>query len=253
MRNELVISTPPANAPLALRKKLTNGAEEQKWLSGADELFAWMGRHQDEKESWWRAQSATIALLKQAHHSLAKAQDRMSEQAERIALLETLATTDELTGLMNRRGFMEQFSREIDRTSRDQSEGGLLMLIDLDNFKSINDTHGHAAGDAALKLAAGTLAADIRTMDCVGRLGGDEFVVLLANTDRKKAALRAQGIVKKLNSLSLIWNGIEIPVRASLGLKEYKKGDTTTRIFGDADDAMYAQKLENKLLQQKEA
>src|SRR5690606_4208354 len=129
-----------------------------------------------------------------------------------------------------------------------QSEGGLLILIDLDNFKAINDTYGHQAGDAALKLVAATLSADIRLMDTAARLGGDEFVLLLANTDRIKAAARARDLIGRLNALSLIWLGAEIPVRASLGLREYTSGDTAERIFGDADTAMYESKLGNKFL-----
>lgn len=215
-----------------------------KWLAGADEVLGWLSRHEEEKESWTRIQATTIALLRQAEKSLENAQ-------ERIRHLEAIATTDELTGIHNRRGFFEQFYKELDRTNRDQSEGGLLILIDLDNFKSINDTYGHAAGDAALKLVAATLAADIRTMDTAARLGGDEFVLLLANTSRKKAAVRARDLVGRLNALSLVWCGAEVPVRASVGLRDYIKGDTAERIFGDADAAMYENKLGNKYLSKK--
>lgn len=219
-----------------------NGA---KWLSGADELLGWLSRQQDKN-----AHGTALSLLRQAEKSLQAAQARISEQDARIRQLETLATTDELTGLNNRRGFFDNFDRELDRARRGQSEGGLLILIDLDNFKAINDTYGHQAGDAALKLVAATLGAHIRIMDTAGRLGGDEFVLLLANTDRTKAAGRARDLVRKLNSLSLVWMGTEIPVRASLGLREYKGGDTAERIFGDADSAMYESKLGNKLMQQ---
>lgn len=216
-----------------------------KWLSGADEVLGWLSRREEEKETLARLQATTMALLKQAERSLEAAQ-------ERIHLLESITTTDELTGINNRRGFFEQFYKELDRANRGQSEGGLLVMIDLDNFKMINDTYGHQAGDAALKLVASTLAADIRTMDTAARLGGDEFVLLLANTCRKKAATRARNLVTQLSSLSLIWLGIEIPVRASVGLREYTKGDTAERIFGDADAAMYENKLGNKYLAKKQ-
>ena len=219
------------------------GANGNKWLSGADELIGWLSR-QPEKAG----QSTTMHLLRQAQKSLETAQARIREQEERIAHLEQIATTDELTGICNRRGFFTQFYKELDRATRGQSEGGLLILIDLDNFKAINDTYGHQAGDAALKLVAATLSADIRLMDTAARLGGDEFVLLLANTDRIKAAARARDLIGRLNALSLIWLGAEIPVRASLGLREYVSGDTAERIFGDADTAMYESKLGNKFL-----
>lgn len=216
-----------------------------KWLSGADELLGWLSRAQDKDTN-----GTAVALLRQAEKSLQAAQSRIAEQAERICHLEMLATTDELTGLSNRRGFFTVFHKELDRARRGMNKGGLLVLIDLDNFKNINDTYGHQAGDAALKLVAATLAAHIRIMDTAARLGGDEFVLLLANTDRSGAAVRARDLVRRLNSLSLIWMETEIPVRASLGLREYKGGDCAERIFGDADNAMYENKLGNKLMQQ---
>lgn len=218
-----------------------------KWLSGADELLGWLSRHPGKEKP---SSLQTLSLLRQAEKSLQAAQERIREQEERIQQLEQIATTDELTGLNNRRGFFAQFYKELDRTTRGQSAGGLLILIDLDNFKAINDTYGHQAGDAALKLVASTLAADIRLMDTAGRLGGDEFVLLLTNTDRTKAAGRARDLVGRLNALSLVWMGMEIPVRASLGLREYTQGDTAERIFGDADTAMYECKLGNKFLPQ---
>ncbi len=248
MQNELTINTNNGHVLGGLTP--ANGT---KWLSGADELLGWLSRHKEEKDSWWRAQSATIALLKQAEKSLEAAQARLQEQQERISQLEAIATTDELTGINNRRGFFTQFYKELDRANRGQSEGGLLIMIDLDNFKAINDTHGHQAGDMALKLVAKTLVADIRIMDTAARLGGDEFVLLLSNTDRIKAAARARDLVGRLNSLSLIWFGAEIPVRASLGLREYAKGDTPERIFSDADASMYENKLGNKFINQQEA
>lgn len=227
---------------------LTPASGNSKWLSGADELLVWLSRHNTRKAAAAGQDAQALALLKQAERSLAAAQDRIRAQEERIAHLEAIATTDELTGLQNRRGFFAQFHKELDRTNRRMSAGGLLILIDLDNFKAINDTYGHQAGDAALKLVAATLSADIRAMDTAARLGGDEFVLLLANTDRTKAAARARDLIGQLNSLSLVWFGAEIPVRASLGLREYTKGDTAERIFGDADSAMYESKLGNKLM-----
>ena len=119
-------------------------------------------------------------------------------------------------------------------------------MVDLDNFKMINDTYGHAAGDAALKLVAKTLGTSSRTMDSCARLGGDEFVLLLTDTAREKALARAQNLIKQLNSLSLVWYGAEIPVRASLGLQDYKKGDSIEGIFSEADAKMYDSKRSTK-------
>lgn len=197
-------------------------------------------------ENWWHGMGAVLALLRQTHAMILNAEARLEEQERRIALLENLATTDELTGLMNRRGFYQTFTQELDRAARGLSAGGLLVLVDLDNFKTINDVHGHLAGDAALRLVARSLQHDIRTMDAAARLGGDEFVLLLSGADRKETAQRAQMLAWRLNHLSLTWQGEEIPVHASLGLKNYKGGDQPDRIFNEADQTLYAAKRRKK-------
>lgn len=232
--------------PKGLRRRDSAGGE--KWLSSADEVIDYLQRHEDEKQSWWRTTSAALALLKSAAHMVEKAKETISVQQGRIQILEDLATTDELTGLMNRRGFFGAFERELDRAAREKDGmgGGLLILIDLDNFKAINDTYGHLAGDAALKLVGRTLAHDVRTMDVAARLGGDEFVLLFADTARPAALERAQKLVWRLNHLSLVWYGAEIPVRASLGIREYKSGDKADRIFSEADVRLYASKQNAK-------
>ena len=186
------------------------------------------------------------------HMTLKDAQQIIAEQKIRINELSKLATTDELTGILNRRGFMQIFERELDRVNREKKsglnrlKGGLLIMIDLDNFKAINDTYGHNAGDAALKLVAKTLQRDIRKMDIVGRLGGDEFVMLFTGTTKDKALPRIQHLIKTLNNMSFIWEGAEIPVRASLGIKEYKPGDKIGRIFSAADTALYSNKARSR-------
>lgn len=209
------------------------------WLHEADKLLADL----DNKTSdiWSQSYTSTAELLKKAQEIIAKSEDRIQE-------LERLSMTDELTGIMNRRGFLKTFNRELDRVNRGQSEGGLLIMIDLDNFKAINDNHGHAAGDMALKVVASTLANDIRLMDIVARMGGDEFVISFANTNRKAALERAQFLIKKLNNLSFVWQGDEVDVRASLGLREYKKGCKANKIFSDADKNMYENKKQIKKL-----
>lgn len=184
----------------------------------------------------------TMALLEYANRLIEAAEAHIAAQDERINHLINLSVTDELTGLRNRRGFYQAFMGELDRCDRGQSVGGLLVLIDLDNFKTINDTHGHAAGDACLRLVARTIGAQVRAMDTTARLGGDEFVILLSNTTKEEAARRAHTLAWQLNNLALAWYGEEIPVRASLGLKSFGKGDCADKIFNDADLQLYATK-----------
>lgn len=202
-----------------------------------------------EREGWWRTMSATLAFVKWAAVRLEIADKKIAQQEERIRTLEELTMTDELTGLLNRRGFTDAFVREMDRTERGHSTGGLIIMVDLDNFKMINDTYGHAAGDASLRLVARMLESNSRVMDTCARLGGDEFVLMLANTERDKALVRAQNLIRQLNSLSLVWYGAELPIRASLGLKDYSPGEKLEDILGEADLHLYAQKRRNKGLE----
>ena len=199
-----------------------------------------------ETDNLWRLTKAALAAVRNLQGDLHAVKHELIQSQNRVHSLERIATTDELTGLVNRRGFMDAFEKEMDRTNRGQTNGGLLIMVDMDNFKSINDTYGHAAGDAALCLTAQTLSAHIRKMDVAARLGGDEFVLLFSNADRIGAVDRAQKLARKLNSLTLKWNGNRIPVRASLGIQDYAKGDSIETVFSKADSLMYQAKGERR-------
>lgn len=189
---------------------------------------------------------ALIGLLKTAHSLIAQAETHIANQNRRIRELEDLLTTDELTGLSNRRGFFDALRRELDRTNRDAREGGLLIMIDLDKFKAINDTYGHLAGDACLKKVGAFLNSEIRDMDVAARLGGDEFVLLFPKATRKKAERRAQDMAERFNSLTVEWDGQTIPVRASFGLKEYGPGTILSHLLDSADKKLYEHKKQRK-------
>lgn len=195
----------------------------------------------------------TMGFINHAQALMNAAERTIAEQQSRIAALEALATTDELTSIKNRRGFNESFLHELECCKRGTSKGGLLVMIDLDNFKAANDTYGHQAGDAVLKLVAKTLSGEIRATDCVARLGGDEFVLLFANTTKDEASTRAQMIAYQLNNLSLAWYGDLIPVRASVGLKAFGGDDRAENILHSADGTLYAMKAERRTQQESEA
>lgn len=198
------------------------------------------------RDGLWRLLSATMAVLNHTHAELDRTKDLITEYETRLLQLETLATTDELTGLKNRRGFVEAFNQEMDRLHRGLSKGGVLVLIDLDNFKVINDTYGHLVGDECLKLVGRLLHNTIRTMDTACRLGGDEFVLLLTNAEKDQALERIQTLAWELNHLSLDIDGKNVPICASVGVKDYKDGDCVDMVFEAADAALYAHKEERK-------
>lgn len=245
--NKQMLKTEDFNAVMALKDALEYTSDfdfssHRKLLKSALARADEMRTHQD---SLTQAFGITLSAYQQIAQELEAAHHRIQE-------LERLATTDEMTGLVNRRGFMESFEKEVDRTNRGMSTGGLLIMIDLDNFKMINDTYGHAAGDEALKLVAKTLQSHIRKMDVAARLGGDEFVLLFANAGKTRALGRAQSLALKLNSLTLKWQGHKIPVRASIGIKDYSEGDQIDTIFAQADATMYEAKAQSRE-QRKEA
>ncbi|MCB1782708.1 MAG: GGDEF domain-containing protein [Alphaproteobacteria bacterium] len=188
-----------------------------------------------------------IDLLRAAHTMIGQAEQQIAVRDQRIAELEGLLTTDELTNLSNRRGFFEALEREVDRTNRGNGEGGLLIMIDLDHFKAINDTYGHLAGDAVLREVGFFLQKEIRHMDVAARLGGDEFVLLFPQANSQKARRRAEDMAMRFNTLSILWDGIEIYIKGSFGLKDYGPGEKIENILEAADRSLY----ENKRLRQR--
>jgi len=171
------------------------------------------------------------------------AERRIAELRERVDQLEKLAMTDELTGLLNRRGFGSELQRTLALASR-YEEPGLLVYVDLDGFKLVNDTYGHAAGDAVLRRVSRLLTDNLRRTDFVGRLGGDEFALLLPRTSRERGANRIQALRRMLNPVVVMWKGATITVHASLGVQTYG-GDSDAdgaQLLSRADASMYQMK-----------
>jgi len=177
---------------------------------------------------------------------LAEAERLIAAQERRIRQLEELADTDMLTGLMNRRGFERFFGAELARMRRHHSTGGYLLLIDLDFFKQINDTHGHPAGDACLKAVGKILSGFTRIVDAAGRFGGDEFAVLLTQTDADRAAARIETLRDVLGDLTVAWNGQALRLGASIGGAPVRKDSTPEAAYHEADKRLYMDKLRRK-------
>lgn len=176
-----------------------------------------------------------IGKLKSAARA---AEKKLVDQNKRISHLEQISTTDELTGILNRRGFEEEFRRVLARAHR-HGEEGVLVYVDLDDFKPINDTYGHAAGDEVLRQAGRILMENVRGSDTVARIGGDEFCVLLVNTSRLEGTERAEALNRTLNSAIISWNERRIAIRASFGLQAFTARDNAKELLCCADAAMY--------------
>jgi diguanylate cyclase (GGDEF)-like protein/PAS domain S-box-containing protein len=164
----------------------------------------------------------------------------ISERKELARRLEYSVDHDFLTGLFNRRHFEHRLGNETSRASRYGAPGAVL-IIDLDNFKDVNDTFGHKAGDDVLKGVAGLLRERLRHTDVVARFGGDEFAVLLPQTDADRAQSVAEELVKALGRQTAVLADHTIHITASIGVTLFE-GLTDTEALAYADLAMYEAK-----------
>jgi two-component system cell cycle response regulator len=160
----------------------------------------------------------------------------LMEESNRLAML------DPLTGLLNRRAFIAAMERQIALLER-HGEGFCLLLLDVDHFKTLNDQHGHATGDAVLLHLGITLPASVRRSDVVGRWGGEEFVITLTIKDPARAAARAETIRQAIANMTVRdASGLPVSVTASIGVAAAAFGDTVEQLVERADKAMYAAK-----------
>ena len=143
--------------------------------------------------------------------------NEITERKRLEAELEKLATTDSLTNTLNRRQLTKIVNHELERANRYEHYTSIIML-DIDYFKEINDTHGHATGDVVLQKTAKTLSAGLRNTDSLGRYGGDEFVIVLPETERLEAEQIAERLRSKVEKQEAFHDGQNIQISVSLGL-----------------------------------
>jgi diguanylate cyclase (GGDEF)-like protein len=164
---------------------------------------------------------------------------------ERMEELEREASEDALTGLDNRRRFERELSRAMARSRRDRSTGALLIL-DIDDFKRVNDSQGHPAGDRLIREIAAVLRRRTRESDSLARLGGDEFAVILPRCSREEAQIAAEAIAREVREQQS--NDESGPVTVSVGVAMFGDDPRTSSatVFSEADTAMYAAKDEGR-------
>lgn len=156
--------------------------------------------------------------------------------------LSWLADHDPLTGLFNRRRFQSELDRILSESKR-YSRSGALLFFDLDQFKYVNDTRGHHAGDALLKLVASQLSRLVRSTDIISRLGGDEFAIVISETDQNGALQVAQKITEYLGDVEMPILEHAYKVSASIGIALFPEhGGSVQELLSNADLAMYQAK-----------
>jgi diguanylate cyclase (GGDEF)-like protein/PAS domain S-box-containing protein len=242
------IATPPAAVLRAVATLLGRNSEEPMQTTAGDGRFVvicpsqtrfgepaalaiWRephGRFWDQDELMLAASATGIVRVILEHEAI---QREMARQAR----------TDPLTGLLNRRAFMDEMARRIDRLDRENLPG-TLMFVDLDNFKDLNDTVGHEAGDEALCLTAALLRATVRPTDLVARLGGDEFALWLDGADDLTAAERAEALrLDAPRLLGEVAGGAGPKLSMSIGIATRWPGhnEELETLLHRADQAMY--------------
>lgn len=164
---------------------------------------------------------------------------------EKNKRLDLLAKTDQLTGLYNRRYMLDLIEERI-RWYHKSSEPFVIAIADIDNYKVINDSHGHECGDLALKAIVQRFSKVIRHNDIVVRWGGEEFLFLLTNTDLHGGVLAMEKVRQAIENTTISCNGLNIKVTLTIGLAEYKDNWEIRDLLRLADECMYKGKKSGK-------
>ncbi len=149
--------------------------------------------------------------------------------------------TDALTGIANRRAIFDHLDGELNRSERERKNISIAML-DLDHFKSINDSYGHQAGDAVLKECVRRISSTIRPYDFLGRYGGEEFLLVLPGTDESNAMLVCERILEQVQAEPVVFKGISIPCTLSIGLATWSGREDVDKLIEASDKALYMAK-----------
>lgn len=165
----------------------------------------------------------------------------LEEVRQRAGYLEQLADQDTLAPVLNRRAFIRELGRMAAFEER-YGAAGAVLYFDVNDLKALNDTHGHAAGDAVLKRVCEILLRETRASDVVGRLGGDEFGVILAQSGMEPAAAKAAKLAEAIAAEEVVWEGHALRITVAHGVHTLSSGQEADAALDAADQAMYANK-----------
>ena len=191
----------------------------------------------------WEFQSQPLPRLPDGRRVVLSLAVDVTERRRLHEDLQTLAATDSLTGLPNRRQFIARLTEEFLRVRRLDNQRSSVLMLDLDLFKGVNDAHGHAAGDAVLKHFARLIQDGIRKIDTAGRLGGEEFAIILPGADLVAASASAERLREIVATIPFVQNGKTIPITVSIGVATIGSGDCNEgATLIRADHALYRAK-----------
>jgi diguanylate cyclase (GGDEF)-like protein len=184
-----------------------------------------------------------IAVIKAPADEIERLRSELRVARAKITELEARADIDPLLDILNRRGFERELARSIAYVKRYGTDA-VLIYLDLDGFKSVNDRCGHSAGDELLKAVAAALTGRIRASDVVARLGGDEFAILMWNVSEAHAVAKARDLENAVAAVQVERGGIKLSVGASAGIAAVSPLDAPEQAIDAADRAMYVRKRE---------
>jgi len=180
-----------------------------------------------------------------ARQQVAHAEQRIERLKGELELVSRLVREDQLTRALNRRGLEDALKLEVARAARTDSPLCIAM-IDIDNFKSLNDAHGHQAGDKVLVHLVDIIQDTLRTNDLIGRYGGEEFLVLLPGSPLEAACEVMQRLQSQLAQKPVVWENQELRVTFSVGVATLRPAETEPALIGRADKALYQAKSNGK-------
>jgi len=211
---------------------LTSKSQKEDLIEGMDAgADDYITKPFDQNELQVRLRAGTRLVDLQAQ--LLRAREELREQA----------TRDSLTNLWNRSSILGELARELARSDREVRPLG-VVIVDLDHFKAINDTHGHLAGDAVLREAARRMQGGIRQYDSIGRYGGEEFLILFPGCSDAESYAQADRLRKQLSQTEMTLSGKTVRITASFGVTTALPGDRCTQeaLIRKADEALYLAK-----------
>lgn len=205
-------------------------------LSTANQVYGYAGLFRDTS---FDAEEELVFGRFSSHIALALEKIRLFNE------IKTLSIHDGMTGVFNHIYVVEEVNSEIERAKR---YGGTfsLILLDLDNFKEINDSYGHLAGDFVLKSVAQLIEKTLRTIDIIGRYGGEEFIIIFPQTDLEKARIAGERLRQAVETATFLYEDKMIQLTISLGVTTYEEEKNTRSLIKTADDNLYRAKKGGK-------
>ena len=231
---------PKADGASAYYARIEQYAQMIRQTSDVGEIIAIL----DEALGQTRAMH-TKNEVAEARAQVVAAEQRIEQLRAELALVGKLVREDQLTGALNRRGLDEALEREVARAERGETPL-CAVLIDIDDLKNINDSHGHQVGDFTLVHVVAIIRETLRANDLIGRYGGDEFVLLLPNSSLDEASAVLTRLRTEIAAKPLAWGNEKLLVTFSAGIAERRKGQSVEALMQRIDQALYEAKRVGK-------